>query len=84
VRRAAPGLPVIASGGLRDGIDVAKCVALGAGLCGLAGPFLKAADRSVEATVEVITALTQTLRIAMFASGAGSIARLQQTPLASV
>jgi isopentenyl-diphosphate delta-isomerase len=50
VRRSAPNLPIIASGGLRDGIDVAKCVALGAGLCGLASPFLKAAAVSVEAT----------------------------------
>ncbi len=82
VRHAAPGLPIIASGGLRDGVDVAKCVALGAGLCGLAGPFLKAADRSAEAVHETILELTQTLRIAMFAAGAGDIAQLQRTPLA--
>ena len=81
VRRAAPQLPIIASGGLRDGVDVAKCLALGAGLAGLAGPFLKAADRSVEAVLEQITELTQTLRIVMFAAGAGSLAALQQTPL---
>ncbi len=81
VRAGAPGLPIIASGGLRDGIDVAKCLALGAGLGGLAGPFLKAADRSVEAVVEAAAELTQTLRIAMFAAGAGTIAQLQQTPL---
>ncbi len=83
VRAAAPGLPVIASGGLRDGIDVAKCVALGAGLCGLASPFLKAADISVDATGEAIAELSRELRIAMFAAGAGSIAALQATPLAS-
>jgi len=81
VRRAAPSLPVIASGGLRDGIDVAKSVALGAGLCGLASPFLKAADLSVEATAEAIAELARELRIAMFATGAGSIAQLQVTPL---
>ena len=81
VRRAAPGLPIIASGGLRDGIDVAKCLALGAGLCGLAGPFLKAAAVSVEVTSEAIAELARELRIAMFAAGAGSIAQLQTTPL---
>ena len=82
VRRAAPHLPVIASGGLRDGIDAAKCVALGAGLCGLAGPFLKAAAVSAAATSEAIAELVRELRIAMFAAGAGSIAQLQATPLA--
>jgi isopentenyl-diphosphate Delta-isomerase len=84
VRRAAPQLPVIASGGLRDGIDVAKCVALGAGLGGLASPFLKAAAVSLEATIEVIEGLGRELRIAMFAAGAGSVAALQQTPLVKV
>ncbi len=81
VRRAAPHLPVIASGGLRDGIDAAKCVALGAGLCGLAGPLLKAAAASVEAANEAVAELARELRIAMFAAGAGSIAQLQATPL---
>jgi isopentenyl-diphosphate Delta-isomerase len=81
VRRAAPGLPVIASGGLRDGIDVAKSVALGAGLCGLASPFLKAAAVSQADTLEAIGELARELRIAMFAAGAGSIAQLQSTPL---
>jgi isopentenyl-diphosphate delta-isomerase len=81
VRRAAPHLPVIASGGLRDGIDVAKCLALGAGLAGLAGPFLKAAAVSAEATAEAIAEIGRELRIAMFAAGAGSLAQLQATPL---
>ncbi len=84
VRRAAPHLPIIASGGLRDGIDIAKCVALGAALGGLASPFLKAAAVSVEAVTEVIGELSRELRIAMFASGAGTIAELQATPLTPV
>ena len=81
VRQAAPNLGVIASGGLRDGIDVAKCVALGASLGGLASPFLKAAAISVEAVTEAIAELSRELRIAMFAAGAGSVAELQATPL---
>lgn len=81
VRRAAPSLLVVASGGLRDGVDAAKCVALGASLCGLASPFLKAAAVSLQATTEVITELERELRIAMFAAGAGTIAQLQSTPL---
>src|SRR5574341_76250 len=81
VRRAAPALPVVASGGLRDGVDAAKCIALGASLCGMASPFLKAAAVSLEATSEVIAELERELRIAMFAAGAETIARLQSTPL---
>ena len=41
--RAAPDLPIFASGGIRNGIDVAKCIALGASLVGFAGDFLRAA-----------------------------------------
>lgn len=81
VRAVAPDLPVIASGGLRDGIDIAKCIVLGADLCGLAGPFLKAAVQSVEAVHQTIWELVTTLRIAMFASGAADIAALKRTPL---
>jgi isopentenyl-diphosphate delta-isomerase len=80
-RRGAPELPVIASGGLRDGIDVAKCIALGASAAGMAGPFLKAAAVSTEAVSEAITELTRVLRIAMFCAGAGSIPELQAAPL---
>jgi isopentenyl-diphosphate delta-isomerase len=81
VRTAAPGTTVIASGGLRSGLDVAKCVALGAALCGLASPFLKAAAVSAEEVAAVIDELNRILRIAMFAAGAGNIAQLQQTRL---
>lgn len=80
-RRGAPTLPIIASGGLRDGIDVAKCIALGATAAGMAGPFLKAAAVSTEAVSEVITEITRVLRIAMFCAGVGSIPELQATPL---
>ncbi|MCZ7542370.1 MAG: type 2 isopentenyl-diphosphate Delta-isomerase [Anaerolineae bacterium] len=80
-RQGAPNLPIFASGGLRDGIDVAKCIALGARLCGLAGPFLKAAAVSTEQVGEVIRELSAQVRIAMFAVGAGDISALQETPL---
>jgi isopentenyl-diphosphate Delta-isomerase len=71
---AAPGLPLIASGGLRDGVDVAKALSLGATAAGLARPFLIAAraDRASEA---VGTAIAQ-LRIATWAAGAPSSAAL--------
>ncbi len=81
VREVAPTLPLIASGGLRDGIDIAKCLALGADLGGVAGPFLKAAAESLDAVRQVIWELVAQLRVAMFVSGAADIAALQQTPL---
>ncbi len=81
VREAAPDLPLIASGGLRDGVDIAKCIALGADLGGIAGPFLKAADQSLEDVRQLIWELAAQIRIAMFASGAADIAALKQTPL---
>ncbi len=77
----APALPVIASGGLRDGIDVAKSIALGAIMGGMAGPFLKAADRSVEDADQFARELIAQIRISMLCSGASNIAELQRTPL---
>jgi isopentenyl-diphosphate delta-isomerase len=82
--KGAPGLKVIASGGLRDGIDIAKSIALGAVAGGMAGPFLKAADQSVEAVDQVIRELTAQLRVAMLCSSARNIAELQKTPLLKV
>jgi len=81
-RRAAPDLPLFASGGIRDGIDVAKCIALGANLVGFAGDFLRAADRGgVEAVVEMAEMISTELRISMFCSGAGDLQELSNTPL---
>ena len=81
VRKAAPGVKIFASGGLRSGVDIAKCIALGASVGGMAGPFLKAAARSVEDTVQTIEEIRRELRICFFAAGAGSIKQMQQTPL---
>ncbi len=81
VRRVAPELPLIASGGLRSGIDIAKSIALGANIGGMAGPFLKAAAVSVDAACETAEETIRVLRIAMFSAGAGDIDALRQTPL---
>lgn len=80
--RAAPGLPVIASGGVRDGVDAAKCLALGAAGVGLARPFLLAAQagRASEA-VEVVL---RQLRIATWAAGAPSASDLGRDHLQGV
>lgn len=81
VRRAAPGVLVFASGGLRNGVDVAKCIAMGATLGGMAGAFLRAAVHSPEAVVETIRLVQRQLQVAMFAAGAPDIPTLQRTPL---
>jgi isopentenyl-diphosphate delta-isomerase len=78
-KRAGPKNPIIASGGLRDGLDLAKTIALGATLGGMAGPFLKAAVNSLEAVLEQIQIVQTELRIAMFCTGTASITALQQT-----
>ncbi|MBZ0299739.1 MAG: type 2 isopentenyl-diphosphate Delta-isomerase [Anaerolineae bacterium] len=80
----APNAKIIASGGLRDGIDIAKSIALGATLGGMAGPFLKAADQSVEVVDQLIRELSAQIRIAMLCTGASNISALQQTPLIKV
>jgi isopentenyl-diphosphate delta-isomerase len=80
-RRGAAGLPVLASGGIRDGVQVAKAIALGAAACGSAGPFLRAASESTSAVAELLAVLVTQLRVAMFAAGAADIPTLQNTPL---
>jgi isopentenyl-diphosphate delta-isomerase len=80
-RRGAPGLPVIASGGIRDGIQMAKAIALGAAACGVAGPFLRAATESTAAVAELVATLVTQLRVAMFAAGAADIQALERTPV---
>lgn len=81
VRKGAPSATIIASGGLRDGIDIAKCIALGASLGGLASPFLKGAAESADAAHGVARELTTQLRIAMLCVGARTIADLREAPL---
>lgn len=68
-------ITLIASGGVRTGLDMAKAVVLGASLCGMARPFLKPAGESVEAVIKVIDALREQFRTAMFLLG---VTRVEQ------
>lgn len=73
-----PDLAIFASGGIRTGLDITKCVALGADLVGLATPLLKRAVTSAEAVCEEIDLLATELRIATFCSGCATLAELRQ------
>ncbi len=74
-------MTLIGSGGVRTGIDVAKAIALGADLVGLAQPFLGAAMESPERVVEKIERTVRELRITMFCAGAATLAELRSVRL---
>ncbi len=81
VRKVAPDVPLIASGGLQNGLDIAKALALGADVTTMAGELLQAAAESPQVLYNRIEIIRRQLAIAMFASGAPDIPRLKQTPL---
>ena len=81
VLRGAPGLSVIASGGIRTGLDVAKSIALGADAAGMAAPLLKAANDSAESVIEALQEVIEGLRICMFCIGASRLTELKNSPL---
>jgi isopentenyl-diphosphate delta-isomerase len=64
---------------LKDGIDIAKCLALGAAIGGMAAIFLKAAAVSEEETIETINEIKREIQICLFATGCKDIAALQST-----
>ncbi|MBX2863167.1 MAG: type 2 isopentenyl-diphosphate Delta-isomerase [Leptolyngbyaceae cyanobacterium MAG.088] len=77
VRAIAPQIPLIASGGLRNGLDVAKTLALGADIAGMALPFLKAADHSEAALDTLSDILIAELKTALFCTGQRNLDELK-------
>ncbi len=77
VRAVAPQIPLIASGGLRNGLDVTKVIALGADLAGLAFPFLKAAVESETALSELVEDLLAEMTTVLFCTGNATLAGLK-------
>jgi isopentenyl-diphosphate delta-isomerase len=95
VKRAAPDIRIFASGGLKDGLDLAKCIALGATLGGIAGKFLRtvaseddktrrptrAVRSATENILELIKLTQRQIAVAMFVSGAGTMEELSNVQL---
>ena len=81
VKSGAPNVHILASGGIKDGLDIAKCLALGAMMGGMAGQFLKAAAISTENVIELIQLTQRQIQITMFAAGAGDIKALKSLAL---
>ena len=70
---ALPNMPLMASGGIRSGLDVAKALTRGAAVCAIAMPLLEPATRSPEAVIEVLERFIFELRVALFVAGISSV-----------
>ena len=81
VKKAVPDMTIFASGGLKDGLDIAKCIALGATLGGMAGQFLKAAAVSTEKAIEMMKLTKRQIEVTMFNVGAATLDKLAQNLL---
>jgi len=79
--RQVPDVTVIASGGIRNGLDAAKAIALGADLVGMAHPFLAPALESAERVADRVRRLQHELRICMFCLGVKTVAELRRAEL---
>ncbi len=74
-------IPVIASGGVRNGVAIAKALALNASLASISQPALQAAVKSVKETENLFRFMIEELRTAMFLVGAQKITELAKTPI---
>ncbi len=81
VRAACPSATVIASGGLKDGLDLAKAIRLGADLGGFAGGILDAAMTGGEALADRLGIVVEQLRIACFCTASRTLSDLKQARL---
>ncbi|MFS0864299.1 type 2 isopentenyl-diphosphate Delta-isomerase [Fredinandcohnia sp. 179-A 10B2 NHS] len=79
VRKQCEHQPLIASGGIVNGVDAAKAIALGANIVGIARGLLKAATESVDDVVEMMEIRALELQMAMFGIGVSSIQELHET-----
>lgn len=81
VRQSCPEATIIGSGGVRDGVDVAKAIHLGADLVGQAAGALSAATESSAAVVEHFSTIIGQLRVACFCTGSADLGALRKAPM---
>ncbi len=77
VIQANVGLDIIATGGIRNGLDIARALVLGSTSAGMAGNLLKAATESSRKVEDELEAITQELKAAMFLVGAKNVLELK-------
>jgi isopentenyl-diphosphate delta-isomerase len=77
-------LTVIASGGVRTGVDVAKAIALGADMSSSTSPILRPATKGIKEVKKTLQLMIEELRNTMFLVGANSIPKLKETPVVLV
>lgn len=78
VEAGCSGLPLIASGGILDGIHVASAIAMGASCAGMANAILREACESADAVKEKLTIIKEELKAAMLLTGSKDIKALSK------
>jgi isopentenyl-diphosphate delta-isomerase len=81
VRQALPDIALIASGGIRTGLDIAKSIALGADIAAFGQPLLAAALESSNKVVEFLAGVIHELKVSMLCVGAANLAELRKVAL---
>ena len=81
VRKAVPEIELVASGGIRNGLDIAKSVGLGANIAAIGQPLLAPALESAEKVIEFLLRVIHEIKVAMLCVGAADLAALSKVPL---
>lgn len=81
VREVTPDLEIVASGGIRSGLDIAKAIALGANIAAIGQPLLAPALKSAEEAIKFLTGLLYEIKVAMLCVGVTNLAALSKVPL---
>lgn len=81
VRETVPDLEIVASGGIRSGLDIAKAIALGANIAAMGQPLLEPALESAEQVIKFLAGIIYEIKVTMLCVGVTSIAALSKVPL---